>query len=277
MSSTVYKNVELERIFKELKSKNPTVQQEASRKLYTFLVKHIEYCDYIFDQFYEMMESDAKECKLGCFLAMNKILSVGRETRIVHYVNKFIPAMLKLLSTNNPDLIEKAAECLGNLAKAGGSVTAENVEKALDEAIRWLSKEKKSSKSGSDTKRYAGVLILREFCKKLPIITFNKLFDNDSYKCIFAAFRDPRLTVRDTAAECINICLNLISERESKSKRNLLVLIYSEVKLAFRDEDPNYQHSALTVLTSILSSKGSVSDILKVSANIFAKLHVCVE
>jgi len=39
--------------------------------------------------------------------------------------------------------------------------------------------------------------------------------------------------------------------------------------LAFNDEDPNYQHSALTVLTAILSSKGSVSDILKVSG-IFA-------
>lgn len=155
---------------------------------------------------------------------MNKILLVGRETRIVHYVNKFIPAMLKQLTINNPELVEKAAECLGNLAKAGGSVTAENVEKALDEAIKWLSKEKKQS--GTDIKRYSGVLLLREFCKKLPIITFNKLFDNDSYKCIFAAFKDPRVTVRDTAAECINICLSLISERESKSKRNLLELIY---------------------------------------------------
>jgi serine/threonine-protein kinase mTOR len=228
-------------------------------------VKHIEYCDYIFDQFYDLLGSDQKENKLGCFLAMNKILSVGRETRIVHYVNKFIPEMLKLLQTSNPELVEKAAECLANLAKAGGSVTAENVEKALDEAIKWLSKEKKVSKSGSDIKRYSGVLILREFCKKLPIITFNKLFDNDSYKCIFAAFRDPRVTVRDTAAECINICLSLISERESKSKRNLLKLIYDEIKLAFEDEDPNYQHSALTVLMAILQSKGSISDILKVS------------
>ena len=165
--------------------------------------------------------------------------------------------------------MEKAAECLGNLAKAGGSVTAENVEKALDEAIKWLSKEKKISKSGSDIKRYSGVLLLREFCKKLPIITFNKLFDNDSYKCIFAAFRDPRVVVRDTAAECINICLNLICERESKSKQNnLLLLIYNEIKLAFderREDDPNYQHSALTVLSAILSSKGTVSDILAVS------------
>ena len=44
-----YKNIELDLIFKELKSKTPTVQQEASRKLYTYLVKHTEYCDYIYD------------------------------------------------------------------------------------------------------------------------------------------------------------------------------------------------------------------------------------
>jgi len=228
-------------------------------------VKHPEYCDYIFDEFYKLLESDLREDKLGCFLAMNKILSVGRETRIVHYVNKFIPTMLKQLTINNTELVEKAAECLGNLAKAGGSVTAENVEKALDEAIRWLSKEKKASKAGSDIKRYSGVLLLREFCKKLPIITFNKLFDNESYKCIFSAFRDPRVAVRDTAAECINICLNLISERESKSKDNLLILIYREIKLAFEDQDPNYQYSALTVLSALLSSKGTGGDILKVS------------
>jgi hypothetical protein len=43
------------------------------------------------------------------------------------------------MKINNPELVEKAAECLGNLAKAGGSITAENVEKTLDQAINWLS------------------------------------------------------------------------------------------------------------------------------------------
>jgi hypothetical protein len=46
-------------------------------------------------------------------------------------------------------------------------------------------------------------------------------------------------------------------------------LIYDEIKLAFGDEDPNYQHSALTVLMAILQSKGSISDILKVSTIFF--------
>ena len=70
--------------------------------------------------------------------------------------------------------------------------------------------------------------------------------------------------MRDTAAECINLCLNLISERESKSKHNLLQLIYHEIRTGFDDPDPNYQHSCLAVLTAILSSKGTAGDILRV-------------
>lgn len=78
-------------------------------------------------------------------------------------------------------------------------------------------------------------------------------------------YRDSRVTVRDTAAECINICLSLISERESKSKQGLLQRIYDEVKMAFTENDPNYQHSAMTVLSALVSSKGTGNEILKVN------------
>lgn len=57
---------------------------------------------------------------------------MGRETRIVHYVNKIMPMITKQMKINNNELVEKAAECLGNLAKAGGSITAEIVEKTLE-------------------------------------------------------------------------------------------------------------------------------------------------
>ncbi len=89
--------------------------------------------------------------------------------------------MFKQMKINNQELVEKAAECLGNLAKAGGSITAENVEKTLEQAINWLSLDKNAK--STDIKKYSAVLVLREFCKKLPIVTFNKLFDiNNSYK-----------------------------------------------------------------------------------------------
>jgi hypothetical protein len=46
------------------------------------------------------------------------------------------------MKLNNTELVEKAAECLGNLAKVGGTITAETVEKTLEQSISWLSQEK---------------------------------------------------------------------------------------------------------------------------------------
>lgn len=88
------------------------------------------------------------------------------------------------MKINNNELVEKAAECLGNLAKAGGSITAEVVEKNLEQVINWLDADR--NPKSTDIKKYSAVLLLKEFCKKLPIMTFNKLFDTkDSYKNIF--------------------------------------------------------------------------------------------
>jgi hypothetical protein len=78
------------------------------------------------------------------------------------------------LTTNNPEFVEKGAECLGNLAEAGGSITADVIDKSLNQAVFWL-REDQNPKS-SDIKKYSAVLILKEYSKKLPVITFNKLF-----------------------------------------------------------------------------------------------------
>ena len=43
---------------------------------------------------------------------------------------------------NDREIMEKAAECLGNLARAGGSVLSEIVEKTVRDSIMWLSLDK---------------------------------------------------------------------------------------------------------------------------------------
>jgi hypothetical protein len=103
--------------------------------------------------------------------------------------------------------------------------------------------EDKDPKSNS-IKKYSAVLVLREFCKKLQIITFNKLFDGKkNFKLIFYALKDHRLHVRTTAAECINECIRMINARDYQNdqKRDYLDLIYKEVSQAlFIDTDVNY-------------------------------------
>ena len=103
--------------------------------------------------------------------------------------------------------MEKGAECLGNLAQSGGNITAKNIEETLTKTIEWL----ELSKGSTDMRKYAAVLILREFSSKLPVITFNKLFGpGQSYLKVFGAFTDTREHVRMTAAEVINSCIRHI-------------------------------------------------------------------
>jgi hypothetical protein len=112
-------------------------------------------------------------------------------------------------SNTNMKLVEKGAECLGNLAQSGGNITAKNIEETLNKAIEWL-----EIKNNTDMKKYAAVLILQEFSKKLPVITFNKLFGvGKLYMKVFVTFSDTREHVRMTAAEVINSCIKHISDR----------------------------------------------------------------
>ena len=82
--------------------------------------------------------------------------------------------------------MEKAAECLGILAEAGGKNTADAVDSIPQRVIDILSDRDPKSNS----RKYGAVLVLKEFCKKLPIITFNKLFDrNKNFTYLFGALQ----------------------------------------------------------------------------------------
>ena len=109
-------------------------------------------------------------------MAINKIARIGRETRIIHNVKKILRYVFDQLCLSNKELVEKAADCLGILAEAGGKTTAEVFDSVLTQVIDFLNNDK--DPKSNNIKKYSAVLVIKEFCKKLPIITFNKLFDN---------------------------------------------------------------------------------------------------
>jgi len=79
-TTSKYTNIELTNIWKNLKSKNAQVQEEASHKLFEYLQKHQEETDDIFKEFHLQLQNPRKEDKLGIFLALNKILDISHET-----------------------------------------------------------------------------------------------------------------------------------------------------------------------------------------------------
>jgi hypothetical protein len=179
-----------------------------------------------------MLDSKNQDHIYGALLAINKVVRIGRETRIVHRVKSIMPFVLKQLSANKEEyLVERTAECLGILAEAGGKITAEAVNEALMTVIQFLDDDR--DPNSKNIKKYSAVLVLREFCKKLSIITFNKLFDSKKhFRLIFFTLKDKREKVRTTAADCIKECIRMINARDYQNdqKRDYLDLIYKEVQ-----------------------------------------------
>jgi uncharacterized protein (UPF0147 family) len=85
-----------------------------------------------------MLESKNVEEKFGALMSINKIARIGRETRIIHNVKKIMPYVMNQLHVNNKELVEKAADCLGILAEAGGKTTAEVFDQVLNQVIEFL-------------------------------------------------------------------------------------------------------------------------------------------
>jgi len=268
-----FKNVELIRIINDLRKKETMIQQEAAKKLHQYMSQYQEDCDdNLFNQFKEMLDSKNIEEKFGALMAINKIARIGRETRIIHNVKKIMPCVQIQLQNNNKELVEKAADCLGILAEAGGKTTAEVFDSVLIEMISFLENDKDAK--SNNIKKYSAVLVIKEFCKKLQIITFNKLFDKQqNFKLIFYALKDHRLHVRTTAADCINECIRIISAREYQNdqKRNYLDLIYTQVSQALfdtHDTDVFYQQSTLSILSELIQVKSGGSSMSKSNKNI---------
>ena len=69
--------------------------------------------------------------------------------------------------------------------------------------------------------------------------------------------RDNRPWVRNTAAEVIKECIRQISERQQHrnqpNQMPVAVKLYNQVEEALRNNDPNQQQSALTVLGALIS------------------------
>ena len=209
-----------------------------------------------------MLESKNTEEKFGALMAINNVASIGRQTRIIHNVNKIMPSVVHQLQINNKELVERAAYCLGILSKAGNNkITSGAVDHAFRTVIEYLKDDSSSSAKSNNIKKYSGLLVIKEFCKRLRMITLNKVFDpideNDPNKeninltLIFGALKDHRLHVRTTAADCINECIRMISQRETlflsqrkDQQLTYLDLIYKEVQTALfetKDTDVNYQ------------------------------------
>jgi len=107
-----------------------------------------------------------------------------------------------------------ASKTLGKIAEIGGAAFGERfMDKEVPAAIELMQPDKQ------ETPRYAGVLILKELARNSPTHFHSHI--SVVFANILVPLRDPRVIVREGAAELLAACLEIVTQRERHATSHL--------------------------------------------------------
>jgi FKBP12-rapamycin complex-associated protein len=144
-----------------------------------------------------------------------------------------------------------ASKTLGKIAEIGGAAFGERfMDKEVPAAIELMQPDKQESP------RYAGVLILKELARNSPTYFHSHIaivFDN-----ILVPLRDPRVIVREGAAELLAACLEIVTQRE-RHRTSYLFKILQDAQTGLKQSNPDIIHGSLLTYLELLLHAGMVS------------------
>jgi FKBP12-rapamycin complex-associated protein len=151
--------------------------------------------------------------------------------------------------------LKRAADALGHIVQLGGTTIIEDIEHHLMvPALEWLESD------NFQVRRHAAVLILKQLAVHAPTLFFqssrkrkgssilveyfldyNQVAGKSgtSTRGIWAALTDSKANVRYSAAEALQACLKLISQREAKHSDPYFQRVKSEMERGLASNKSN--------------------------------------
>lgn len=144
--------------------------------------------------------------------------------------------------------MQPAAVALGKICRPGGALISELVESEVKTALEWLQSDR------VEERRYSAVLVLRELGRNAPTLMYT--FVGLIFDQIWVGLRDPRLLIRQTSAEAISACFQIIRERDQNMRHSWQAKIYDEAVVGIRQGTVEWVHGSLLVLRELLQQGG---------------------
>ena len=141
-----------------------------------------------------------------------------------------------------------AARALGRLAIPGGTLTAELVESEVRSALEWLQVDRQ------ENRRFAAVLTLRELARNSPTLLY--AFVHQIFELIWVALRDPKVLIRESAAEAVSTCFEIIALRDATLRGQWFSRIYEEVLHGLKLNTTESIHGSLLTMKELLQKGG---------------------
>ena len=141
-----------------------------------------------------------------------------------------------------------AARALGRLATPGGTLTAELVEAEVKTALEHLQTDRQ------ENRRFAAVLILRELARNSPTLLY--VWVPQIFEVVWIALRDQKVMIRESAAEALSACVEIMSARDTEVRQKWLGRVYDEAVKGAQSSSVENIHGSLLALKELLLKGG---------------------
>jgi serine/threonine-protein kinase mTOR len=193
-----------------------------------------------------VQSSDTNE-RIGGIHALNALIDfkgddAGQKT------TRFASYLRAVLRGNDTAAMIVAARALGRLATPGGTLTAELVEAEVKTALEHLQIDRQ------ENRRFAAVLILRELARNSPTLLF--VWVPQILEVIWIALRDQKIMIRESAAEAVSACVEIMSARDTEVRSKWLGRLYDEAFKGAQSSSSETIHGSLLALKELLLKGG---------------------
>jgi len=185
--------------------------------------------------------------RLGGILALDALIDF-EGVDAAQKTTRFTQSLRTVLRGKDINSMQAAAVALGKICRPGGALISELVESEVKTALEWLQSDR------VEERRYSAVLVLRELGRNAPTLMYT--FVGLIFDQIWVGLRDQRLLIRQTSAEAISACFQIIRERDQSMRQQWQTKIYDEAVQGFRQNTVECTHGSLLVIRELLQQGG---------------------
>ncbi|CCJ30549.1 unnamed protein product [Pneumocystis jirovecii] len=247
----------LDALFLDLKSKNEETRNKAANSLREYVIStsreiqedaFVSFNNDINRRIYELVHSNDNYEKLSGVIAIDKLIDYDGEENTVK-ITRFANYLRIVLQGNDTQTMVLASKALGRLAVPGGTLTSEFVDFEAKRAIEWLQGDR------YENRRLAAVLVLRELALNSPTLIYSYI--SQIFDLIWVALRDSKVIIRNSAADTLSACLEIIYQRESQLCIQWYVKILEEAQHGLKTNNSDCIHGSLLAYKELLVKSGT--------------------
>ncbi|KAL2490207.1 Serine/threonine-protein kinase TOR [Abeliophyllum distichum] len=207
------------------------------------------FMDQLYDRITSLLESNEVTENMDALRAIDEIIdvTVGENAVKVAKIANYMRTSFE--EKCEPEILVFASRVLGHLARAGGAMTADELECLVKLALEWLHGDR------IEYRRFAAVLILKEMAENASTV-FN-VHVHEFVDAIWFALRDPKLDVRERAVEALRACLRVIEKRETRWRVQWYYRMFEATQDGLGKNAPVHSiHGSLLAVGELLRNSG---------------------